>query len=232
MSDAEKRENLEAMLESVYNLTNVTNLLLQVRQIEDLNSGIQYHKHPVDVRGVIAQVVKTAQFIAKNRGQTLAVVINDTDDVTVMADQEKLFSVVQNLVTNAIKYSPPQSKITITAHRGMTDVILSVTDQGQGISPNLQKKLFQKYERGEENRSLLSRTDDQLSFEVEALKSNGLGLVICKEYIENMGGAIGVHPAPSHKGGSTFWIQLPAAPPEEIPVASSPAGSAHNRSTR
>lgn len=99
-----------------------------------------------------------------------------------------------NLVSNAIKFSPPNSKIVLSAHRFGGYIEISVVDQGRGIPADKQEIIFERFR--------------QVAAEDEVLAGgSGLGLAICKAIVEAHGGKIGVY---SHAGaGSTFWFKLP-----------------------
>jgi PAS domain S-box-containing protein len=110
----------------------------------------------------------------------------------VEADPTRVERILYNLLENATKYSPVESEIKISGRQEGEFVITDVVDQGQGISPDDQKKLFELFER----------------LEIRALtKGIGLGLVVCKRLVEAQGGWIKVD---SELGkGSTFSFALP-----------------------
>ena len=107
------------------------------------------------------------------------------------ADALRLDRVLHNLVENAVKYSPG-GEITVSAKRDGACVAVSVTDQGQGISPEDQGRLFQPF---------LRVAND------EGIRGTGLGLLVCKRLVEAHGGRIWVES--QKKKGSTFSFALP-----------------------
>jgi signal transduction histidine kinase len=109
-------------------------------------------------------------------------------------DRERIRQVLNNLLSNAIKFSPPQTVVTLEARAVALGVEFSVTDQGPGIRPEDQVKLFGAFQR--------------LSTKPTAGESStGLGLSICKKIVELHGGTIGVD---SEVGqGSRFSFILP-----------------------
>jgi signal transduction histidine kinase len=101
---------------------------------------------------------------------------------------------MENYLSNAIKYSPSDTFVTINVKKATEGVTFSVKDQGQGISPKNQKKLFKKFGKAG------SRPTGKE-------KATGLGLFICKNIIEKHGGKVAVK---SQQGkGSTFSFTLP-----------------------
>lgn len=114
----------------------------------------------------------------------------------VIADPDRLERILINLLTNALKYSDPETEVTVAVRNDGKRVVTSVTDRGKGIPPEELPLLFQRY-----GRTLHSRKRQD---------SLGLGLYITKGLVEAHGGNIWVE---SHVGvGSTFFFSLPIAP--------------------
>lgn len=122
------------------------------------------------------------------------------DDVELKVDGEQLARVIVNLLHNAIKFSPNESRIQVFAillteqvERG-PEMEFLVSDGGPGIPPHMQDKIFQKF--------------TQVGTGSAGERSgSGLGLAICKSIVEAHGGAIGVRSLPGQ--GSTFWFRIP-----------------------
>lgn len=181
---------------------------------------------PVEVAAAVQLALEISSgLLAADNHATQSVV---PENLWVQSEQDRLRHVVSNLLVNAAKYSPPNSPITVTAsvktaaellalprERGSRGeegddepiinvtqktgawVVVSVRDQGMGISAANQKRLFAKFVRLELTTSV---------------RGTGLGLYICRRYIEAMGGEIWVDSAPGQ--GSTFSFCLPqCAPP-------------------
>jgi two-component system, OmpR family, sensor histidine kinase VicK len=109
-------------------------------------------------------------------------------------DELKLLQVVNNLVSNAIKFSPDDSTVVINVEERVEDVIFSVKDVGVGIPESLQSLIFDR-------KTVAARTG------LEGEKSIGLGLSITKILVDRMGGRIWFDSIPGH--GSTFYFTLP-----------------------
>jgi len=114
----------------------------------------------------------------------------------VIADHDKFGQVIANLLSNAIKYSPNGGRITLSVHHNPSQncVVVSVTDEGIGISSEDIKSLFTTFHR-------IQRPETQ------SIRGSGLGLFIAKEWIEAMRGKIWVESELNK--GSTFFVTVP-----------------------
>ena len=122
---------------------------------------------------------------------------------TVMADRDRIEEVLQNLLDNAVKYSPRRRAITITCHATGEEVIVSVSDMGMGISLREQEQIFDRFHRASDP-------------EAQATSGAGLGLYICRTSIEAHGGRIWVE-STLHQG-STFSFSLPREEKAPLPM--------------
>ncbi len=113
----------------------------------------------------------------------------------VPADQTRIERILDNLIDNAVKYSPNGGEIAVSARQRANEVVVSVSDQGIGIAAEDSRKLFQPF--GRLNAAVPGT----------ALKGLGLGLVVCKRLVEAHGGRIWVESEPGK--GSTFSFALP-----------------------
>jgi signal transduction histidine kinase len=115
----------------------------------------------------------------------------------IAADPDKVRQVLVNLVENAVKYSR-EGTIDVRLARNYGMVRFSIRDEGEGIPPNQQERIFEKFYRLDPNMT-------------QGVGGTGLGLYICRELIESMEGDIWVESVPGQ--GSTFVFELPVAPP-------------------
>ena len=113
-----------------------------------------------------------------------------------IGDRDRIEQVLVNLIDNAVKYSPDGGEVVVSTVPAAASVRVEVADQGIGIAPAEQEAVFEKFYRGDpQHRAVPGGT--------------GLGLYICRELVQRMGGTIGVR---SRAGeGSTFWFDLPKA---------------------
>lgn len=108
------------------------------------------------------------------------------------ADGDKITWVLNNFLTNAIKYSPAESRIIVAVMAADGMITFSVKDNGPGIEEKYLKRIFERYFQ------VPGRSD---------AKSSGIGLAICKEFVEAMGGKVWVKSVFGE--GSTFGFQIP-----------------------
>ena len=113
------------------------------------------------------------------------------EECRVQADRERLQQILGNLIENAVKYAG-KGRIDVRAEEVGDDVKVEIIDQGPGIAPELQSRLFDRYFRGE-----------------SAARGTGLGLWIVRQLVESMEGRIELESEPGK--GSTFRFYLPAA---------------------
>jgi Osmosensitive K+ channel histidine kinase len=121
--------------------------------------------------------------------------LHDVQPPDVAADPDKLRQVLVNLIENAVKYSS-EGRIEVSLKRRDGTVRFSVKDEGPGIPPGQQERIFEKFYRLDPNMT-------------QGVGGTGLGLYICRELIETMQGDIWVESAPGK--GSTFTFELPVA---------------------
>ena len=114
--------------------------------------------------------------------------------MVVRCDKERLYQVLENLVSNALKFSPPETRVVVRQRVGTDSVRIEVQDAGPGVDPTERSRLFQEFTR------LSNRPTGTES-------STGLGLYIARRLIEAQHGRLGAEFPP--EGGSIFWLELP-----------------------
>src|SRR5262249_35936105 len=133
-----------------------------------------------------------------------------SESVHFMADGTRLYQIIGNLLSNASKYTPPGGRLELSGAREESEVIIRCKDNGQGILPENQRKIFEPLGRGR-----------QVDFGYGE-PSLGLGLALVKQLVELHGGMISVESGGA-KLGSEFTVRLPlVAPPPVQAVADEP----------
>jgi signal transduction histidine kinase len=147
-----------------------------------------------DPLALVGEVV-TAQEVHLDRSHRL--LVDSPGDVPLLAgDPDKVGRVLINLVDNAIKYSPDGGRVTVRVEGAGTHVRFAVADEGLGIPPAEQRRIFEKFYRLDPNMT-------------RGVGGTGLGLYICRELVRRMDGRIWVE-SPGLGRGSTFVVELPA----------------------
>jgi two-component system OmpR family sensor kinase len=160
---------------------------------------------PVDLLTVVADVVHDGRAVAPGRDIDLQI---DGAPPIVLGDEPRLHQVMQNLVTNALRHTPGDTKVDVHLHTVVERAVVDVVDHGPGLSPEARARVFERFYRVD-----TSRTRDE--------GGTGLGLSIVAALVAAHGGAVSVTDTPG--GGATFRVELPLAPaPGGITVDAEP----------
>jgi PAS domain S-box-containing protein len=189
------REWVDWILQSGRHLLELVNQLLEVARIE--SGKVALAVVPVDARVALHEVLSLIAPLAAERDIRIADECTSDASPIVLADAVRLKQVLLNLLSNAIKYNCAAGVVSVTAETtGQATVRMTVSDTGQGISPEQLERLFSPFER--------------LGAEAGPIEGTGLGLVIAKGLAEAMSGTLEVE---SEVGkGTTFSLELPAEP--------------------
>lgn len=155
-------------------------------------NGLSFEPRKLLLRNVVSDEMAGLKLNADQKDISL---VNDTDEeILLTADEKMLRAVVRNLISNALKFTPKGGLICVDAHLEQDNIKISVTDSGVGMNSDTLEKLF-KIESSFSTRG------------TENERGTGLGLLLCKEFVEKHGGKIwGI----SEKGkGSTFIFTIP-----------------------
>ena len=188
---AEHLEFLTAIQTASQFMLQLVNDLLDVSIIE--SGQLELHIGVTDLTELARHIVALNRVMAERK--QISMDLRQEGDIPLMLlDAGKIRQVLDNLLSNAVKYSHPGTTVTVSLARRGPKVVLSVTDQGQGISANEQEKLFQ----------WLGKTSVKST---AGEKSSGLGLAIARRIVEGHRGRIWVE---SEVGkGTTFYVALP-----------------------
>jgi signal transduction histidine kinase len=190
ISDADRANILRDVSEHVDHTLELLNSLLDIAQIE--SGKLELVSDVIDVQLFLDDVVTQHARTAFSKGTS--VVLEGTPEGTIMADPTRLRQVIDNLISNAVKYSPGGSTIRVWAECVEDVWRFNIQDEGPGIGPEDRLRLFQDFAR-------LS------ALPTGGERSTGLGLAISRRIVEAHHGQIDVDPAPGH--GSIFWFTLP-----------------------
>lgn len=185
-----QREALDTIKQSAEDLLKFISTILNYAQIE--SHGVQLHYQSKDINELIQEVAKKHQFLAKLRH--IEIITELEPLFSIRLDPELIKQVLSNLIENAIKYSPDHTKVLVTSEEQDGKVIIQVSDQGVGISPDELPNIFMKFFRSS-------------GAKASPIKGSGLGLYLAQYFVGLHGGRISVESSPGQ--GSTFTVELP-----------------------
>lgn len=196
--DLERDEQEHFLNTIIRESERLSRLINQVLDLEKYESGKQsLRREEVLIDDIIQEVLESLRHLADEK----KIRIQQTSDPyipVIGADRDKLLQVVYNLVSNAIKYCPPQKgEINITTFHIESNAVVSVMDNGNGIAPEYQQLIFNRFYQAEAQ-------------SVRKPKGSGLGLAISKKIIELHGGKIWVESQVNK--GAKFTFTLPTLP--------------------
>ncbi len=187
--------------------TNAERLARLVDDILDLERSsrgdMPLARGPIDVARLLADAAGTVHGTATHAGVTVQV---DPGAGTLWGDEHRLLQVLSNLLGNAIRFSPEGSTVRLAAGTGTWGVRIGVADDGVGIAPEAQERVFERFWQVDAS-------------DTRARSGTGLGLAIAKNIVEAHGGAIALDSAVGR--GSTFTVSLPqrrlpgSSPPDD-----------------
>jgi signal transduction histidine kinase len=184
--EEERRTFLEFIARESERLTAIVDALLNVARLDTGDLRVSLER--TDVVSVVGDVVRNA--MANGNGRMFAAEV-DEEGVTAQADPDKLRQVLDQLVSNAVKYSPAGGLVTVSARRRDDAVEVAVEDQGAGIPAAERERIFSKF------------------YKAGGAQGTGLGLFIAQGLVREMGGRMWVD---SEEGrGSRFAFELPLA---------------------
>jgi signal transduction histidine kinase len=192
------RDGLAAMEDEADRLDHLVGNLLYASRIQA--GGLRMEPTAID----LAEAVRGAarRFVARSPEVDVRVRFPAAMP-RVLADRERIQEVVLNLLDNAVKYSPRGQRIRVTGSVTDDDVVVSVSDKGQGIPLREQERIFERFQRLE-------------GATVRSTQGAGLGLYICRAIVEAHGGRLTVQ---SELGqGSTFSFSLPREERRPLPT--------------
>jgi signal transduction histidine kinase len=188
-------ERAEAADIVVHESDRLHRLLDDVRHLNRLELAESTRREQVELDALCAETARRFRLTAENGKVTLLV---HAGQVSMHADPRLLETVVNNFVSNAIRYTPPGGKVGISAHRHRSAVVVAVRDTGIGIAAQHLDKIFDRLYRVDQARD-------------RATGGSGLGLALARRAAQSLGGRIEVESKPGD--GSEFRLVLPSATP-------------------
>jgi PAS domain S-box-containing protein len=172
-------------------LTQITEEVLLANRLD--RGDLRIDSERVDLSQLVDHAVET---MSHDAPESISLKAAANGSAEAIGDRDRIEQVLVNLIDNAVKYSPDGGEVVVSTVPAAASVRVEVADQGLGIPPAEHEAVFEKFYRGDpQHRAVPGGT--------------GLGLYICRELVQRMGGTIGVRSRPG--GGSTFWFQLPRA---------------------
>jgi PAS domain S-box-containing protein len=198
-----QRQMVEMAIGNCDRLTHLVNDILDFEKVE--KGKLPLYLQPVEAIDLLRRAADVAYTAASQARISVRV---DAPPALVLADEERILQVLNELVANAIKFSSADTTIRLAAQpvqealpgfelSGSGEVRFTVEDQGRGIAPEKLDRIFDRFQQGDASDS-------------RALGGTGLGLALCRSIVEQHGGRIWAESTPGE--GSRFYFTVPAAP--------------------
>ena len=180
---------------AVQNTDRLVRLINDILDLERLDSDVEHLRDATcDAADLIARATEAMLPTATGAGVTLAV---DAAPAAFEADADRIMQTLTNLISNAVKFSPPGATVQIISERRSDDVLFSISDSGRGIPPDKLETIFGRFQQVDSSDS-------------RQRGGTGLGLAICRSIVEHHGGRIWARSTPGE--GSTFSFVVPTTP--------------------
>lgn len=199
-----QREYLQGILLAVHQITHMVDNLLELSRMD--RGVVEPYFEPVSIRDTVMEILRAHQIQARKKRIQLKAEFDPDAPDTLEADRDLFQRALQNLVNNAIKFTPEGGQVTVRVMpKGHDHVLIVVEDTGIGIQPADLERLFERFYQAENVRRM-------------GLGGKGLGLAIVKSVVELHHGKIWVESQVNQ--GSRFFIELPLRQPKTEPQLS------------
>lgn len=193
-----QRDRVSHILSAGRHLLGLINEVLDISRIEA--GHLQLSLEPVSVADALGEAIDLMRPLAAERSSELISPRREDTEYYVLSDRQRLKQVLLNLLTNAVKYTPPGGRVTVSCTSSENEQIrITVSDNGPGIPIEKLSRLFTPF--------------DRLGAEQSDVEGTGLGLALCQRLLQAMRGVIGVNSSVGE--GSSFWIELT---PHRVPT--------------
>lgn len=187
------RHRLLSITDSTKKINAVVSELLEVSRL--ISGNITFHRTEFNIHTVIRDEIKSLAPMSTR--QKIRIQVHEDRNIPhVFIDKDRFTTIIQNVLTNAVKYSNPSTEIHVRTQRAPTDIIISVTDEGIGIPTEELRSIFTKFVRG----SNAKKRDPN---------GTGLGLYAAKNYLTHWGGSIQIQSPVKDGHGTIVTIHLP-----------------------
>jgi signal transduction histidine kinase len=204
-----QRRLLTLQADSASRLAGMIAKLLDLSRIE---SGAAWDRRPVAVPPLLASLAEHGSIAGRDRRIAVVAAPTPPEADVIIADADRLHTLLDNLVENALKFAPPASVVELAVVRRGARLCFTVGDRGPGVAVADRERIFERFTQSDAGRAVPGR-------------GVGLGLAICRGIAQAHGGSIVVEPRDG--GGALFVVELPAprdaAPDSPIASASTPA---------
>ena len=187
------QEQAERMTAAILRMERLINDLLDVSRIQE--GRLTLTMTVADLGAICRDAAREQEFTTQ---RVIKVLLPDRESLPIHADIERLRQVVDNLLSNALKYSPPTMPVTLEVREAHDQYLVSVADHGPGLRPDERRRLFQRFYRAP---SVQVQSGSGVGL--------GLGLFISREIVVNHGGSIWADSKPGH--GAVFTFSIPRA---------------------
>lgn len=189
LSEEKRMEYIQKILVSTRRLSSLVGNILLISRLENQEIAISKSRFSLD------EQIRESLLLLENQWSRKKLDLDiDLAECDYTGNPELLAQAWQNLLSNAFKFAPEGSCVHISLYQQETTICVEITDQGPGISAELQSRIFEKFYQGDSSRST---------------QGNGLGLALAKRILDLHGGQITVHSVVGN--GSTFSVKLPVA---------------------
>jgi signal transduction histidine kinase len=189
--NSSQKKSVEMILRNINHLDNLIGDVLDSAKLEE--NQLKMFPEKTDLNGLIKNIIKDIEQTAHQKNIVLSSAIEKLP--IIMIDGRRFRQVLLNLIGNAVKYTSLGGKIKISAKQQNQKIIVTVADNGVGISPDMVSKIFDKFVQA------------TLSYKLKK-KGTGLGLSICKGIVTKWGGKIWAESQGKNKG-SKFTFTIP-----------------------
>lgn len=191
------RDRLEIAERNASRLLELVADILSQSTASGGGSAIELDRSPTDIAALVRAAIESIEPRARDHG--IRILTSEMAPIRAVVDARRVRQIVDNLLSNAVKYIPRGASITVTVTADVQSLSIVVADDGPGISPSEQARLFERFFRGDAVRKTSTH-------------GSGLGLAISRDLARAHGGEITVRTASGE--GATFTVRLPRDPKE------------------